>query len=295
MNIQPRPTQSRRRLTATAGVSKATRRAFVYVLTGWTQREILGLFDDHDIAPDRSISVPDESSSRRHLALQCIGTLDLTQASDERKLLDVFEVLLRTTVDNGSTYGTYENLVELLEHDGFRVDPITKQISAAKFDLAPQSLAALTDASAIHEHLARLMATVDDDPRAAVSSAKELIESTAKLVLRERGEAYDTKADLPELVTQAQRSLNLLAARVTAAEAEPAGVRPMKKVLGGLYQLTQAMTELRNAAGTGHGREGVPEWIAPRHARLAAHAAVTWCDFMLETLADPNAPWRREA
>ncbi|TMR23424.1 hypothetical protein ETD86_08110 [Nonomuraea turkmeniaca] len=33
--------------------------------------------------------------------------------------------------------------------------------------------------------------------------------------------------------------------------------------------------------------------LRPRHAHLAANAAITWCELILETLADPEAPWRR--
>ncbi|WP_234326405.1 abortive infection family protein [Streptomyces sp. NRRL S-495] len=30
-----------------------------------------------------------------------------------------------------------------------------------------------------------------------------------------------------------------------------------------------------------------------RHAHLAANAAITWCELMLDTLRDPAAPWRK--
>jgi hypothetical protein len=32
----------------------------------------------------------------------------------------------------------------------------------------------------------------------------------------------------------------------------------------------------------------------PWHARLAVSAATTWCNVMLDTLDDPDAPWRSE-
>jgi hypothetical protein len=31
----------------------------------------------------------------------------------------------------------------------------------------------------------------------------------------------------------------------------------------------------------------------PRHAHLPANAAITWCELILETLADPKAPWQK--
>ena len=54
------------------------------------------------------------------------------------------------------------------------------------------ALSALPDASAIRDHLRRLGENVESDPRLAVSVAKDLVESTAKLVLRERGIDYTT-------------------------------------------------------------------------------------------------------
>jgi hypothetical protein len=68
--------------------------------------------------------------------------------------------------------------------------------------------------------------------------------------------------------------------------------KALKAILGSLANLAQGVTELRNKVGVGHGRESVPDWVRPRHARLASGAAQTWCQLMLETLEDPQAPWR---
>jgi hypothetical protein len=193
-----------------------------------------------------------------------------------------------------------------LAHDGYGSWAARRQMVGETFDpilarlydledaprattVAPTALRALADAAAIHDHLRRLAANVDSDPRLAVSVAKDLVESTAKLVLRERGETYTGKEDLPALVSRAQSSLGLHAAGVSASNEE---AKALKTILGSLASLTQGVAELRNKVGTGHGRDSVPAWVRPRHARLAAGAASTWCNLMLETLGDPDAPWR---
>lgn len=153
------------------------------------------------------------------------------------------------------------------------------------------ALSALTDPAAITENLKRLAACVDTDPRLAVSVAKDLVESTAKLILNERDVAYNDRAGLPALVAQAQASLGLHAAGVVESSDE---ARALRTILGSLARLTQGVTELRNQVGVGHGRDTVPSWVRPRHARLAAGAAATWCNLMLETLGDPEAPWRAQ-
>lgn len=158
--------------------------------------------------------------------------------------------------------------------------------------VADAALSALPNVAAIRDHLSRLQRNVDTDPRLAVSVAKDLVESTAKLILRERGVDYLKRDDLPALVSRAQETLALSASQVTHGTDEAAA---LKTILGSLTRLTQGVTELRNQVGVGHGKESVPSWVRPRHARLAAGAASTWCNLMLETFADPEAPWRNDA
>jgi hypothetical protein len=57
--------------------------------------------------------------------------------------------------------------------------------------------------------------------------------------------------------------------------------------------IAAGLAELRNRGyGTGHGAAGARVGLRPRHAHLAVNAAFTWCQLMLDTLADPEAPWR---
>lgn len=110
--------------------------------------------------------------------------------------------------------------------------------------------------------------------------------------MRQRGVELSHREDLPALGHKAQASLSLHAAGVVDETAEASA---LKTILASLTRLTQGVTELRNQVGIGHGRESVPEWVRPRHARLAAGATTTWCNLMLETLADPDAQWRAQA
>ena len=93
-----------------------------------------------------------------------------------------------------------------------------------------------------------------DDPALAVGSAKELIESTAKIVLTERGCGVDDKADLPVLVRDAQRALGLHPSATTPG---PDGSDAVKRILGAASSLAMGVAELRNRGfGTGHGPAG---------------------------------------
>lgn len=67
----------------------------------------------------------------------------------------------------------------------------------------------------------------------------------------------------------------------------------MKKILGGVSAIAIGVAELRNRGyGTGHGAAGERTGLGDRHAHLAVNAALTWCQLMLDTLADPMAPWK---
>lgn len=67
-------------------------------------------------------------------------------------------------------------------------------------------------------------------------------------------------------------------------------------MLSYLSQLAVGLAGLRHEYGPDHGRSTAPgAGLGPRHAHLAVGSAHTLCRLLLETLADPKAPWRREA
>lgn len=169
----------------------------------------------------------------------------------------------------------------LIELDDSRFDPI----------LPERSLAHLRDPAAIREHLQRIRRAIADDPAQVVGSAKDLVESTAKIVLQARGLPVDDKAKFPTLVKSAQQALSLHSSSLTTG---PDGDNSVKQILGAASSMAHGLAELRNRYGTGHGPVGARVGLSTRHAHLAVNAATTWCQLMLETLADEQAPWREE-
>lgn len=256
----------------------------------WTLRTIEVLFDDAEIDLGPESAGEGESSVRRALMRQYLATLDLDEPSDTNKLARVIDDVLedvRTRLPDSQR--EYDRWVNYLRRDGFTLGS-DGRITTQREHLTEDALSTLPDASAIRDHLRRLGENIDTDPRLAVSVAKDLVESTAKLVLRQRNVPYGPGDTVPQLVSRAQESLGLSA---KAAKGETDGEeRALKAILGSLVNLAQGVTELRNKVGVGHGRESVPGWVRPRHARLAAGAAQVWCQLMLETLDDPAAPWR---
>lgn len=169
-----------------------------------------------------------------------------------------------------------------LEADGFRVgttgDPI-----AALAQLAVSASTALTDVSGIRAELRRLERTLPADPGAAIGSAKNLVEATAKAVLAYRGAEWGETEKLPALAAKAMQELDV---HPKTAGAERA---PVRRLLGRLQGIVQDLADLRNDAGDGHGAAAAPTDLDARHAHLAAWSAIGWCSFMLDTLGRPHA------
>jgi hypothetical protein len=273
--------------------SKRTLRLIGDELAGsWTLATIRDLFEDEGVASGPPEADDGTNGQRRGLMAQYLWTLDFDKPQDLAKFYAVVNVVLEGVAARQESAEWLAKLESALRRDRIDVDAAAHAIVApTRPHLREEVLNALPDATAIREHLRRLDDNIESDPRLAVSVAKDLVESTAKLVLRTRGVEWNERsADLPQLVAPAQAALGLSAAGVSSRNEE---AKALKTILGSLTNLTQGITELRNKVGVGHGRESVPTWVRPRHARLAAGAAHVWCQLMLETLDDPTAPWRR--
>lgn len=132
--------------------------------------------------------------------------------------------------------------------------------------------------------IARIEKTVDTDPGAAVSGAKNLIESCCKTILDDLAVDYDEKSlNVVALVRLTMEQLNLLPQNMPDGAK---GVESMRRILGNLGNIAQGMSELRNLYGTGHGRSGRPAGLIPRHARLAVTASSALVQFLFETHKD---------
>jgi hypothetical protein len=111
--------------------------------------------------------------------------------------------------------------------------------------------------------------------------------------LDQRGVAYDKNEDIIALIHRSQEAIGLSPAKVPTTGPDRGG--SIKRILGGASSVAIGVAELRNQYGTGHGSGRVRAGLGARHAHLAVNAAFMWCQLMLDTLADPDAPWRKVA
>lgn len=270
-------------------VSRRTRTAFRELGAGFVLREIDDLWQDEGFAP--SLDTQDLSGERRTRYQSYLDSVDWTDPNHVGRALRAFE---RTAGRSEPNLTLRFEALATIQQDGYAVvdEGLRVTLRPRSLELRDGALAALSDPAAVHEGLERITRAVEDgDYAQAIGSSKELVESTAKLVLRECGLPVNDKDDLPQLVAQAQLALQV---HPTNAPAGPDGSDAVKKILGGAMTITNGLAELRNRGyGTGHGPQGARVGLGARHAHLAVTGARLWCEFVLDTLADPKAPWRK--
>ncbi|MEU0478685.1 abortive infection family protein [Streptosporangium sp. NPDC006013] len=256
------------------------------LVSGWGPWEVRDIHDHwqfQGFAPGPSRE--DVRGERRSLFQAYLDAVDWTDYGQVSRALRVFEDVLRA-----NTPESRAEAVRFLRRDGFQVDD-DGSIRSTWSTLREGSLATLDNPSAIYEGVERLRKAIEnEDPALVIGCAKELIESTCKVVLREVGEIVDDKAKFPDLTRSAQKALLLVPDRTSHG---PDSAEGLRKILGGLTGIAGGLNELRNHGhGTGHGPAQARVGLYTRHARLATGAAILYCQTLLDTLQDPHALWR---
>lgn len=137
-----------------------------------------------------------------------------------------------------------------------------------------------TDANYVLQQITRMEAAINEDPDLAIGTAKELIETCCRTILKERSIEVQGNPDLAQLVKQTVRELALTPEDIPE---EAKAVETIRRLLSNLATITQSIAELRNHYGTGHGKAANSRGLQPRHAKLAVGAASTLAVFLLET------------
>jgi hypothetical protein len=265
-------------------VSSGTRGRFRDLMTDCTYAQTSTAFQDEGFAPNPDCTW-DDGSVRRTTTQHYLEAVEWTDPEHVQRALRVFERLLE-----GFAGEHLQSLRKALQRDGYELGADGQIISTTVRPARQLPLASLRDPAAIRDNLDRIQRALDDDPAQAVGSAKELIESTAKTVLLELGKTFTEKDDIAALIRQAQQALLLHPSSSTPG---PDGTDAVKKILGAVTSVAIGVAELRNRGhGTGHGAAGARVGLHARHGHLAVNAAITWCQLMLDTLDDANAPWR---
>lgn len=269
-------------------VARKVRRHFEELAVHIHKRAIDGLWTDEGFQPGPEDPFTLDTSERRLRFRQYLDAVDWTDAGQVRRALRVFWSQSRYVEDYDGEG------IDLLRRQGYSFDDEGNP-SGGPFvtGLREELLSGVKDPQVLLDHIVRIeKAATEEDPTLVIGSAKELVESTAKIVLAARGiEIEPGKDDLPGLIKKSMVALGVHPSVIASgADGEPGS----RKVLSGLSMVVNGLNELRNVGyGTGHGRAETKGGLNTRHAHLAATSARAWCEFMLATLMDPAAPWRK--
>jgi hypothetical protein len=120
---------------------------------------------------------------------------------------------------------------------------------------------------------------IERDPNAALTAACAILESVCTYILEESGQALPKDRSLKPLWNAIAGHLGLSPGAMADDD--------IKRILSGLYSITDGIAALRTHEGSAHGRSNKSTYrVTARHARLAVHAAHTVAHFVLETWDD---------
>jgi hypothetical protein len=276
-------------------ISKKTRYEFREYLVNWTLREIEMEFDAADVPFDEDYE-PRGSGQRRSRVEKYYHSIDWTKWSDVRKVLTVYENILTMLEEHSESEYQFINserakerfksLKKWIEKDGFqyvegKLIPIGKNQALQQM----ADTAAGFDAPELHRQIERMQNAVEDDPDLAIGTAKELVETTCKTILEERGVQFDEHEDITKLVKETRKALGLVPDNIPDSAK---GAEIIRRLLSNLGSIAQGLGELRNLYGTGHGKVGKSKGLSARHARLAVGIASTLVTFLFETHKERN-------
>lgn len=103
------------------------------------------------------------------------------------------------------------------------------------------------------------------DTDLAIGTAKELLETTCKSILKQKAVVVDSNWTLPQLLKATTNALDFTPKE--AANPESAE-RSIKQILGGISSIVHGVSELRNSYGTGHGKDVDFKALEAKYAKL---------------------------
>lgn len=266
-------------------LSPQTRKEFREWMVGWVLREIDDAFLNagFHVDPDFTSTL---SGQRRSLVDCYFHAIDFADWSYVSRLLKVFESVLDSA--ESANLEAYKKLLRCLERDGFTLDEHRIVPKGGRITIrGVEQMATQFDAGYIHTQVSRMESAIESDPALAIGSAKELVETCCKTILRECGVQPEDSLDIPRLVKLALKELKLtpddVASPTSESETAKKAAEAMRRMLQQLGGIAGSLAELRNLVGSGHGPDGKFRGPKPRHARLAVGSATTLVMFMFET------------
>lgn len=122
--------------------------------------------------------------------------------------------------------------------------------------------------------------SISTDTDLAIGTAKELIETACKSILKENGIDSNPEWNLGKLLKETSDILDFKPKKATNPDKADTSIR---QILKGITIMINGVAELRNAYGSGHGKESDFQMLEPKYAKLIVGAVSELVIFYLAT------------
>lgn len=180
-----------------------------------------------------------------------------------------------------TNYEEVTRLIEIynkhLDADGFEIaqtDEISgkpvftgrqKSIGQGHFTAKKVEIKRYLNTGYVNSKINTMTGAIHKDTDLAIGTAKELLETTCKSILRQKNETINSDWTLPQLLKATTNSLDFTPKE--AGDPEKAE-KAIKQILGGIASIVQGVGELRNGYGTGHGKDSDFIGLEIKYAKL---------------------------
>lgn len=217
--------------------------------------------------------------------LQALGIHSCSQKQFFRLLEEMLDPLTREIPEQNDLV---TRLNRHLFHDGFRIEAVGRMSGSPIYEVRQIVKSGSTPADSeiskallafnpdeIHRRWEETLKRRANDPRAAITSARTLLEDTCKWILHEAGETFKDEDDLPALYKQLAKLLKLAPDEHTE--------KVFKQILGNCQSIVESLGAIRNKLGDAHSQGPKRARPQARHADLAVNLAGTMATFLIAT------------
>lgn len=147
-----------------------------------------------------------------------------------------------------------------------------------------EELGAVKEVIDLTPYVNRIRNALPNDPSQVIGTTKEMLEATMKTILWRRGHEETGNIDFPDLLTRCLAELRLTGTSPPGTEIE--GYQ--RKIISCAKKMIEAANELRNRAGTGHGRViGEEPVVSAEDADLVASTGLILAAWLLRHESKP--------
>ena len=152
-------------------------------------------------------------------------------------------------------------------------DPLVTAIASGL-----EQIDAVTNVIDLGQYSSRVKDALPDDPYQALGATKDMLEAAMKTILDGKGIQGVDQLDFPTLTTRCFAELGLTASSPPSTDGE----RLVRRIVSSAKRIVVAANELRNRAGTGHGRiVGKETEITAADASLVASVGLVLAAWLL--------------